>query len=258
MDRSFLEENGIDVNAGLELLGDMDMYNETMGDFLEEINEKLPKLIEYKNNNDMPNYAIIVHSIKSDSKYLGFTKLAELAYNHEMKSKANDTSYVNANYDELQKEIDRIIKIIKEYLGYLEVFKFMGENLVLMPDVREQTILVVDDSNITRSLIERVYKDQYKILMASNGREAIDIVDTMPEGVIVAILLDLNMPDLDGFAVLDHFKEKDLFNKIPVSIITGDSSKETINRCLSYNIVDILIKPFSGFDIERVVAKMVK
>lgn len=134
----------------------------------------------------------------------------------------------------------------------------MGENLVLMPDVREQTILVVDDSNITRSLIERVYKDQYKILMASNGREAIDIVDTMPEGVIVAILLDLNMPDLDGFAVLDHFKEKDLFNKIPVSIITGDSTKETINRCLSYNIVDILIKPFSEFDIERVVAKMVK
>lgn len=117
MDRSFLEENGIDVNAGLELLGDMDMYNETMGDFLEEINEKLPKLVEYKNNNDMPNYAIIVHSIKSDSKYLGFTKLAELAYNHEMKSKASDTSYVNANYDELQNEIDRIIKIIKEYLG---------------------------------------------------------------------------------------------------------------------------------------------
>ena len=117
MDRSFLEENGVDVNAGLELLGDMDMYNETMGDFLEEINEKLPKLIEYKNNNDMPNYAIIVHSIKSDSKYLGFTKHAEFAYNHEMKSKANDTSYVNANYDELQKEIYRIIKIIKEYLG---------------------------------------------------------------------------------------------------------------------------------------------
>ena len=63
----------------------------------------------------------------------------------------------------------------------------MGDNLVLMPDVKDKTILVVDDSNITRSLIERVYKDQYKILMASNGREAIDIVDTMPEGVLVAI-----------------------------------------------------------------------
>lgn len=132
------------------------------------------------------------------------------------------------------------------------------DNLVLMPNVTEKTILVVDDSNITRNLIEKVYKDQYKVLMASNGREAIDIVDTMPEGVIVAILLDLNMPDLDGFAVLDHFKEKDLFSKIPVSIITGDSSKATINRVFTYNIIDVLIKPFSAFDIEKIVAKMVK
>ena len=132
------------------------------------------------------------------------------------------------------------------------------EDLVLMPNVSEKTILVVDDSNITRNLIEKVYKDQYKILMAANGREAIDIVDTMPEGSIVAILLDLNMPGVDGFAVLDYFKEKDLFEKIPVSIITGDSSKATINKVFSYNVVDVLIKPFSTFDIEKIVSKMVR
>ena len=132
------------------------------------------------------------------------------------------------------------------------------EDLVLMPNVSEKTILVVDDSNITRNLIEKVYKDQYKILMAANGREAIDIVDTMPEGSIVAILLDLNMPGVDGFAVLDYFKEKGLFEKIPVSIITGDSSKETINKVFSYNVVDVLIKPFSTFDIEKIVSKMVR
>ena len=132
------------------------------------------------------------------------------------------------------------------------------DEFIIKPNVTEQTILVVDDSNITRNLIEKVYKDQYKVLMAANGREAIDIVDTMPEGIIVAILLDLNMPDLDGFAVLDYFKQKGLFDKIPVSIITGDSSKETISRVMTYNVVDILIKPFSAFDIEKVVSKMVK
>lgn len=132
------------------------------------------------------------------------------------------------------------------------------DEFIIKPNITEKTILVVDDSNITRNLIEKVYKDQYKVLMAANGREAIDIVDTMPEGVIVAILLDLNMPDLDGFAVLDYFKEKGLFNKIPVSIITGDSSKETISRVMTYNVVDVLIKPFSAFDIEKVVSKMVK
>ncbi len=113
----FLKENGVDVEKGLELLGDIDMYNETMGDFLDEINSKMPKVIEYKNNMDMPNYAILVHSIKSDSKYLGFTKLAEIALEHEMKSKENDVNYVNEHYSELENEVNRVIDIAKRYLG---------------------------------------------------------------------------------------------------------------------------------------------
>ncbi len=114
--RLFLEKNGVDVSKGLELLGDLNTYNDTMNDFLGEIDEKLPKIIYYKNNNDMNNYSILVHSIKSDSKYLGFTKLADLAYEHEIKSKENDIQYVNDNYLKLEEEINRIINIIKEYL----------------------------------------------------------------------------------------------------------------------------------------------
>ena len=117
MDRSYLEENGVDVEKGLELLGDMDLYNETMEDFLNEINEKYPKAKGFKEANDMPNYAILVHSIKSDSKYLGFTKLAELAYEHELKSKDNDIDFVNNNFSSLEDEINRIINIVKTYLG---------------------------------------------------------------------------------------------------------------------------------------------
>ena len=73
---------------------------------------------------------------------------------------------------------------------------------------------------------------------------------------IIAVLLDLNMPDLNGFAVLDYFNQRNLFDKIPVSIITGDNSRETMNRVFSYKIVDVLIKPFNAYDIERVVSKM--
>ena len=132
------------------------------------------------------------------------------------------------------------------------------DGMILTPNVGEKIILVVDDSDITRKLIEKVYKDRYKILMASTGREAIDIVSTMPEGDIIAVLLDLNMPDLNGFAVLAFFKQNHLFEKIPVSIITGDNSRETMNRVFAYKIVDVLIKPFSAYDIERVVSKMIK
>lgn len=117
MDRDFLEQNGVDVEKGLELLGDMDMYNETMEDYLKEVTEKYKKLKEYKEKNDMENYAIVVHSIKSDSKYLGFTHLADLAYEHELKSKENDSNYVNNNFDTLEKELNRILDIARKYLG---------------------------------------------------------------------------------------------------------------------------------------------
>ena len=117
MNTEILTNNGVDINKGLELLGDMEMYNDTLKDFLEESNTRLPKIMEYCNSNDMPNYAILVHAMKSDSKYLGFDKLAELSYNHEMASKSNDTNYVNANINELMTEANRIIAVVKEYLG---------------------------------------------------------------------------------------------------------------------------------------------
>ena len=64
----------------------------------------------------MTNYAILVHALKSDSKYLGFTALADISYKHELKSKESDINYINDNFDELMNELKRIIELIKKYL----------------------------------------------------------------------------------------------------------------------------------------------
>lgn len=116
-DINILKNNGINVDQGLEILGDMEMYDETLNDFLTESEERLPNIKAFKEAGDMGNYAILVHAMKSDSKYLGFTKLAELSLNHEMESKANNLEYIIQNYDELIAEANRIIKVVKEYLG---------------------------------------------------------------------------------------------------------------------------------------------
>ena len=87
-DIKYLEQNGVDINKSLELFGDVNTYNDTIGEFLVGIHTKINELIKFMNNNDLSNYAIYVHSLKSDAKYFGFTKLADLAYEHEMKSKA--------------------------------------------------------------------------------------------------------------------------------------------------------------------------
>ena len=112
----YLKGEGADIDKSLELLGDMDTYYDTANDFSVEVVDKLKNIEEYKNSNDMPNYAILVHSLKSDAKYLGFTKLAELALNHELESKQNNSVYVNDNYEELMKEANRVVDVIKNYL----------------------------------------------------------------------------------------------------------------------------------------------
>jgi len=113
----YLKQNGIDVDHGLELLGDMEMYDETLKLFMEGLNERFNKIKTFKEQNNMPDYAVEVHALKSDSKYLGFTKLAELAYNHEMKSKENDSEYVNNNFKELYDETLNIFNIVKKYFN---------------------------------------------------------------------------------------------------------------------------------------------
>ena len=69
------------------------------------------------------------------------------------------------------------------------------------------------------------------------------------------MLLDLNMPKMDGFAVLDYLKETDLFKVIPVSIITCNDYKEQIERAFTYPIVDMIVKPFNESNIRNVIEK---
>ena len=64
------------------------------------------------------------------------------------------------------------------------------------------------------------------------------------------------MPESDGFMVLNYFKDNNLFTKYPVVIISGDDTKETIDRAFTYNIIDMLNKPFSMERVKDMVNKM--
>ena len=249
-DVNLLINNGVDVNASLELFGDIDTYNETLEDFLNTVDEKIGNMTKYKEESDMKNYAILVHSLKSDAIYLGFTKLAELSYNHEMQSKANNDIYVYDNYDELINETNRIIDLVREYLGKEKLTRENGVNEKHL----DKKILVVDDSNIIRNLLKKMFNDEYEIITADDGQEALDIISKNND--LFGVLLDLNMPNVNGFAVLDYFKQNSLFSKIPVAIITGDDSKETIEKAFTYTIVDVLSKPFNEMNVRRVITSM--
>ena len=258
----FLEKNGVDVKKSLELFGDINTYNETIGEFLVGIHTKINQLINFMKSGDLANYAITVHSMKSDARYFGFTKLADMAYEHELKSKEGDFSYISTHINDLINETNKAIILIQDYMNGNdaetdEVGSTTTTASAAPGEVYDkETILVVDDSNIIRNFVKRIFSEKYNVGTAENGEEAINIIKANKDNdFIQTILLDLNMPKVDGFAVLDFMKENGLLSKMPVSIISGDSSKETIDRAYTYQIVDMLEKPFNEQSIKMVIEK---
>lgn len=258
-DTNLLTSNGVNLQSSLELFGDMEIYNETLQDFLDGVGHKVDNIKRFKENGDMANYAILVHSLKSDARYLGFTKLAELAYDHELQSKANNLYHVTDHFDELMQETQRIVTLVKQYMNgeVAQPVQETAQPVATPVQDNKKTILVVDDSSIIRNFIEKIFSETFNVINASDGAEAINIITSGNEN-IVGVLLDLNMPNVDGFAVLDYFKENGLFAKLAVSIITGEDTKDAITKAFTYPIVDVLNKPFNERDIKRIVDKTIE
>ena len=118
----------------------------------------------------------------------------------------------------------------------------------------KNVVLVVDDSELIRNLMTKALEDTYEVVCCKNGREALNEISKDKDRMI-CMLLDLNMPVYDGFTVLEYFKSYNMFKKIPVFIISGDDTRDTIDRAFTYDIVDMLNKPFSKDKIRDFVSR---
>lgn len=102
-------------------------------------------------------------------------------------------------------------------------------------------ILIVDDTRFARRIVRKLIEDDAtQILEADNGVQAIEIIaQEKPD----AVILDLNMPDMNGFDVLEKLNERDLNNNI--LILTADIQKTTKEKCLNLGAADVLYKPIT-------------
>lgn len=110
-----LEDAAIDYKVGLENFGSTEMYKQMLQDWYNEVTEKWDRIVSNKEN--MKEYSIDVHSLKSDSKYFGFTELAKLSLDHELKSKDGDKEYISKHFNELETEYKRILEVVSKYLN---------------------------------------------------------------------------------------------------------------------------------------------
>ncbi|MBO6197170.1 MAG: response regulator [Butyrivibrio sp.] len=122
----------------------------------------------------------------------------------------------------------------------------------------DRSILVVDDNEINRGILGEIFKDKYNILEAGDGLEALKIMEEN-EGKLAAVLLDIVMPEMDGYQVLEEMGKRDNLNDvIPVLMITADTSTEAERASYQKGAADVIHKPFDPVIVDRRVSRNIE
>ena len=121
----------------------------------------------------------------------------------------------------------------------------------------QKQILIVEDNELNRVMLGEILSDDYKILEAENGQEALKILK-QKKGDIHLILLDLMMPVMDGYTFLDRIKEDAELALIPVIVTTQDDSEEDEVNALVHGATDFVSKPYRPQVILHRVASIIK
>lgn len=122
--------------------------------------------------------------------------------------------------------------------------------------MKRDTVLIFEDNAIECDILAEIFRPEYQILTAANGRDGIELLNNNFSSIAV-VLLDYLMPVMDGLQVLEHLQEKKVLNKIPFIMVTGQDSPEFEKRGYEYGISSYIKKPYQPDVIRQVVSNAV-
>lgn len=122
---------------------------------------------------------------------------------------------------------------------------------------KRQRILIVDDSEMNREILYEMLKDEFDILEAENGKEALEVLERYGCEISL-VLLDIVMPIMDGFEVLEHMNEKDMIEEIPVVMISSEDSTSFIRRAYEMGVSDYISRPYDAQIVYKRVYNTIK
>ena len=133
----------------------------------------------------------------------------------------------------------------------------VAPNSVCSGNAHRPTVLIVDDSPMNRDILSEILSDDFEVLEASNGAECLEILDARgPE--LSILLLDIVMPDMDGFDVLSAMNRDHSIEDIPVIMISSDDSNAVIRKSYELGASDYVNRPFDARIVYRRVTNTIK
>jgi DNA-binding response OmpR family regulator len=120
----------------------------------------------------------------------------------------------------------------------------------------KKTIIIVDDEPMIQLLLNQLFKKEYDVKMFSNGKEALSF---MYAGIIPdAAIIDLQMPEMNGYELLDHLKASGYFEKMPVFVLSAEVTSSDRIKCLEMGAEDYVTKPFNPKELKIRVERVLK
>lgn len=107
----------------------------------------------------------------------------------------------------------------------------------------EARILIADDSKMNQQILSEILGDRYEYLYADDGMQALELLHS--EFDIDLLLLDINMPRLDGFGVLEVMKQRNWLQEIPVIITSSEDDESSIQKAYELGVTDYIRRPFN-------------
>lgn len=241
--KQILISNGVDFDNIINMFGSVEIYNAALVKFVTESPKYIIKINEAQLNDDLGIYNESVNCLIDLITNLGLVKLYDVLLLHEIESKSENDIYIENEYQELLKHLKVSISFVTEYLNSdVDILK-------------DKSIIIADDSSIIRNYIKRVFKESFNIIEASDGARLVEVIENLDLLKVDLLFLDLSMPEMDGFEVLEYMKVNKIFKDLAVCIVTGDDTKDSISRVFKYPIIDVLNKPFNENDLRKLLEK---
>lgn len=225
----------LDTKQGLEYCcSDEEFYRNMIMTYLE--NQKRDAMMKCYREKDWESYRILVHALKSTSLSIGAAELSEQAKALEMAAKEKNLSYIKENHERVLTDYQNLLAGLNEIVGQPK-----EETEIAARGGDDASVLVVDDDAMNLQIAEKMLSGGFRVHSADSGKKALEFLKT---NVPDLVLLDIHMPDMNGFEVLAQMRADRVLGEIPVIFLTADDDRDTEIRGFQAGALDFIKKPF--------------
>jgi len=240
---------------------DIELRTKLQLDFPKENHDRMLKVRNAIESGDFKLARLLAHTLKSNAGLIGEPRLQELAAMIETMLEKENVNGIAPHINHLESELRMVLDKLELNNAQLRSKKQYIDIEIEMPESKppvetsKKSIFIVDDEKSNIIALTHILRDEYNIFVTRDSRDATKMAE---EHIPDVIILDIMMPEMDGYEVITALKKSKMARNIPVIFVSGLGSPEAIEKGMSMGAVDYIPKPFESSTVRSKVKKLLE